>query len=44
MKAILTNQELKQELETKALERSFDFSWRKTAIETLNAFEEVLTR
>ena len=44
MKAILTNEELKKELGNKALERSFDFSWRKTAIETLEAFEKVITR
>lgn len=38
---VLTNSELKKELIRKGLERSKQFSWEKTAAETLKVFEEV---
>lgn len=42
MKVLLTDADLKAELGEKSLERTFDFSWRKTAIETLNAYEKAI--
>jgi glycosyltransferase involved in cell wall biosynthesis len=44
MKAILTDDEVKKQMRDKALERSLDFSWRKTAIETLAAYEQVIEK
>lgn len=44
MKLILTNSELKKELQEKSLERSFDFSWRQTAIDTLEVYEKVIDK
>lgn len=44
MKEILTNDELREELREKALERSFDFTWRKTARETLDVYEKVIQK
>lgn len=42
MKLILTNKEQKEALKLKSIERSFDFSWRKTAIETLAVYDQVI--
>jgi glycosyltransferase involved in cell wall biosynthesis len=44
MKKVLTDSDLKKELEEKGLERSFDFSWRKTAMETLKAYEKSILK
>lgn len=38
------NPELRNELGRKALRRSLDFSWRKTATETLNVYEKILNQ
>jgi len=38
---ILTNDELKKELIRKGLERIKQFSWKKTAVETLRIYEEI---
>ncbi|HJX69701.1 MAG TPA: glycosyltransferase family 1 protein [Dehalococcoidia bacterium] len=38
---VLTNKDLKRELVSKGLERASQFSWEKTARETLNAYESV---
>lgn len=44
MKFLLTNKEERIELEERSLERSFDFSWRKTAIETIAVYEDVINK
>ncbi len=44
MKIILTDPEARKDLAEKGLERSFDFSWRKTAMETLALFEKVIEK
>jgi glycosyltransferase involved in cell wall biosynthesis len=42
MKRILFEPDLKRELEERSLEKSFEFSWRQTAIQTLEAYEQVI--
>jgi len=42
MERILFDPIFTAELKEKSLERSFDFSWRKTAIETLGVYEEII--
>ena len=44
MKFLLTNKEERIELEERSLERSFDFSWRKTAIKTIAVYEDVINK
>ncbi len=44
MRIILTQPDVKKELANKALKRSLDFSWRKTAIETLDAYEQIIEK
>jgi len=44
MKVLLTDKRTREELEEKSLERSFDFSWRKTAIETIKVYEDVISK
>lgn len=44
MFAVVSDEKLREELETKSLERSFDFSWRKTAIDTLKVYESVIEK
>ncbi|SFC33957.1 glycosyltransferase family 4 protein [Clostridium uliginosum] len=38
---LLNNENLKQELSEKGLKRSFQFSWRQTAKNTLNAYKQI---
>ena len=42
MKVLLTDEKARQDLAEKGLERSFDFSWRKTAMASLELFEKVI--
>ena len=44
MKKILTDPALREELKEKSLERSFDFSWRQTAIDTLAVYERTILK
>ncbi len=44
MKLLMTDAKARQEWAEKGLERSFDFSWRKAAEETLNVFESVIQK
>lgn len=44
MKKLLTDKVLKAKMAEKALERSFDFSWRQTAIDTLEVYENVINK
>ncbi len=44
MKLLLTDEKSRQEYAEKGLERSFDFSWQKTAVETLELFEKVIKK
>ncbi len=44
MQKILFDKEFTLELKEKSLERSFDFSWRKAAIETLAVYEKVIIK
>jgi glycosyltransferase involved in cell wall biosynthesis len=44
MKKVLLDKNFKTELSEKSLERSFDFSWRQTAIETLAVYEKSILR
>ncbi len=44
MYKIITDKKLHKELSSKALKRSFDFSWRKTAEETLNIYKCVIDK
>ncbi len=44
MKAVLSNSTLRAELHTRGLRRAAQFSWRKTATETLAVYEEVVAR
>ena len=41
IRGLLTNNELRRDLEGKALERAKNFSWKRTAQETLKVYEEV---
>jgi glycosyltransferase involved in cell wall biosynthesis len=42
MKQIVTNDVLKKELKMKSIERTFDFSWRQTAIDTLAVYDAII--
>lgn len=44
MKLILTNDEVKKDMQDKALNRSLDFSWRKTGIDTLDVYQKVIEK
>lgn len=44
MKVLIIDSQKKKELAEKSLERSFDFSWRKTAIDTIKVYEEVILK
>ncbi|HCF84884.1 MAG TPA: glycosyltransferase family 1 protein, partial [Ktedonobacter sp.] len=44
MRSVLTNSSLREDLRKKSLQRAAQFSWRKTATETLAAYEEALAR
>ncbi|WP_417592614.1 glycosyltransferase [Owenweeksia hongkongensis] len=44
MKKILLDKNLREELRERSIERSFDFSWRQTAIETLGVYERTITK
>ena len=39
---VLTNTDLRQELSLKGMKRAYQFSWKKTAFETIKAYEETL--
>jgi glycosyltransferase involved in cell wall biosynthesis len=44
MRSVLTNSTLRDDLRGRSLQRAAQFSWRKTASETLAAYEEALAR
>lgn len=44
MKRILFEPDFKRELQELSLEKSFEFSWRSTAIQTLAAYEQVIAK
>lgn len=44
MSNVLTNSELRADLRARSLQRAQQFSWRKTAAETIAVYEEVLSR
>ncbi len=44
MRSVLTDDTLRDNLRERSLQRAAQFSWRKTATETLSAYQEVLAR
>jgi glycosyltransferase involved in cell wall biosynthesis len=44
MHSVLTNSELRADLHARSLQRAAQFNWRKTAAETIAAFEEAFVR
>jgi len=44
MRSVLTNVELQADLHTRSLRRAAQFNWRRTANETIAAYEEAYTR
>jgi len=44
MKKVLVDDDFRVELKEKSLERSFDFSWRQAAIETLDVYEKAILK
>ncbi len=44
MSSVLTNSDLRADLRVRSLQRAQQFSWHKTATETIAVYEEVLTR
>ena len=44
MRRVLTDSTLQEDLRVRSLQRAAQFSWRKTAAETLAAYEEALAR
>jgi len=44
MRSVLTNSSLANDLRARSIQRAAQFSWRKTATETLAAYEEALAR
>ena len=44
MHKVLTDTTLRDDLRARSMQRATQFSWRKTATETLSAYEEALTR
>jgi glycosyltransferase involved in cell wall biosynthesis len=44
MRSVLTNSELRADLRARSLQRAAQFSWRKTATETIAAYEEAYIR
>jgi glycosyltransferase involved in cell wall biosynthesis len=44
MRSVLTNSELRADLHTRSLQRAAQFNWRKTAAETVTAYEEAYLR
>jgi glycosyltransferase involved in cell wall biosynthesis len=42
MKRILLDPDFKREMEERSLEKSFEFSWRKTAMETIGLYEKTI--
>lgn len=44
MRSVLTNSELRAELRARSLQRAAQFSWRKTATETVAAYKEAFAR
>jgi glycosyltransferase involved in cell wall biosynthesis len=44
MRSVLTNSELRADLRTRSLQRAALFNWRKTAAETVTAYEEAYIR
>jgi glycosyltransferase involved in cell wall biosynthesis len=44
MRSVLTNSELRADLCTRSLQRAALFNWRKTAAETVTAYEEAYIR
>ncbi|HEU5230011.1 MAG TPA: glycosyltransferase family 1 protein [Ktedonobacteraceae bacterium] len=44
MRRVLSDSELRADLQTRSLQRAVQFSWRKTATETLAVYEETLKR
>jgi len=44
MQSVLTNSELRADLRARSLKRAQQFSWQKTAAETIDVYEEVLAR
>lgn len=44
MQSVLTNNELHADLRARSLKRAAQFNWRKTAIETIDVYQEALLR
>jgi glycosyltransferase involved in cell wall biosynthesis len=42
MKRILLDADFKREMQERSIEKSFEFSWRKTAMETLGLYEKTI--
>ncbi len=43
MRRVLTNEELQKDLRVRSLQRATQFSWNKTADETITVYEETFT-
>jgi glycosyltransferase involved in cell wall biosynthesis len=42
--SVLTNNELHADLRTRSLKRAAQFNWQKTAIETIDVYQEAILR